>query len=55
MQAYEIEKEILHALDQTDGPSTEHSATPSDEACPSADWDEASSVGGKEPQIAHSF
>lgn len=43
--AYEIEKEILHALDQTDGPSTEHSATPSDEACPSADWDEASSVG----------
>lgn len=43
--AYEIEREIFHALDQIDGPSTEHSATPSDEGCPSADSDEASSVG----------
>ncbi|CAD6233605.1 unnamed protein product [Miscanthus lutarioriparius] len=43
--AYEIEREIFNALDQIDGPSTEHSATPSDEGCPSADWDEESSVG----------
>jgi len=49
--AYEIEREIFHALDQIDGPSTEHSATPSDEGCPSAEWDEISSVGGKELRI----
>ncbi|KAJ1281874.1 hypothetical protein BS78_03G007100 [Paspalum vaginatum] len=44
--AYEIEREIFHALDQIDGPSTEYSATPSDGSSPSADWDEESSVGG---------
>ncbi|CAL4952529.1 unnamed protein product [Urochloa decumbens] len=43
--AYEIQREIFHALDQIDGPSTEHSATPSDESYPNADWEAESSVG----------
>ncbi|OEL31838.1 hypothetical protein BAE44_0007141 [Dichanthelium oligosanthes] len=42
--AYEIQREIFHALDQIDGPSTEHSATPSDESYPNADWEAESSV-----------
>ncbi|CAO2209354.1 unnamed protein product [Urochloa humidicola] len=42
--AYEIQREIFHALDQIDGLSTEHSATPSDESYPSADWEAESSV-----------
>ncbi|KAL6627131.1 hypothetical protein ACP70R_030857 [Stipagrostis hirtigluma subsp. patula] len=41
----EIQREIAHALDHIDGPSTEHSATPSDESCQSADWDVESSIG----------
>lgn len=42
--AYEIQREIVHALDHIDGPSTEYSATPSDESCQSADWDAESSM-----------
>ncbi|TVU22991.1 hypothetical protein EJB05_32716 [Eragrostis curvula] len=42
--AYQIQKEIVHVLDESDGPSTEHSATPSDENVHSADWDAESSV-----------
>ncbi|KAL6874681.1 hypothetical protein ACP4OV_013346 [Aristida adscensionis] len=42
--AYEIQREIIHDLDHIDGPSTEHSATPSDEGCLSADWDAESSM-----------
>ncbi|CAO2181492.1 unnamed protein product [Urochloa humidicola] len=44
--AYEIQREILNALDQIGGLSTEHSATPSDESYPSADWEAESSVDG---------
>ncbi|RLN22226.1 uncharacterized protein C2845_PM07G39780 [Panicum miliaceum] len=42
--AYEIQREIFHVLDQIDGPSTEHSATPSNESYPNADWEAESSV-----------
>nr|CAB3471643.1 unnamed protein product [Digitaria exilis] len=41
---YEIQREIFHALDQIDGPSTEYCATPSDESYPNADWEAESSV-----------
>ncbi|KAF8643688.1 hypothetical protein HU200_066748 [Digitaria exilis] len=41
---YEIQREIFHALDQIDGPSTEYSATPSNESYPNADWEAESSV-----------
>lgn len=41
---------MVRVLDESDGPSTEHSATPSDE---SADWDAESSVDGKEHHIVH--
>ncbi|KAM3348286.1 hypothetical protein ACQJBY_021910 [Aegilops geniculata] len=38
--AYEVHREFI----QTDCPSTEHSATPSDESCQSADWDTEPSI-----------
>jgi hypothetical protein len=40
-------------LDETDGPSTERSATPGDESVQSADWDVEYSVAGKEHQVAN--
>ncbi|KAM0894220.1 hypothetical protein ACQ4PT_024625 [Festuca glaucescens] len=39
IEAYEVHREFIEA----DGPSTEHSATPSDE-CQSADWDTDTSI-----------
>ncbi|VAH59261.1 unnamed protein product [Triticum turgidum subsp. durum] len=38
--AYEVHREFI----RTDCPSTEHSATPSDESCQSADWDTEPSI-----------
>ncbi|EMS46368.1 hypothetical protein TRIUR3_28161 [Triticum urartu] len=38
--AYEVHREFI----KTDCPSTEHSATPSDESCRSADWDTEPSI-----------
>jgi hypothetical protein len=51
MWAYQVQGEINNVLDESDGPSTEHSATPSDESVQSAGWDVESSVDGKEHQI----
>uniref|UniRef100_A0A0A8YES4 DUF4378 domain-containing protein n=1 Tax=Arundo donax TaxID=35708 RepID=A0A0A8YES4_ARUDO len=42
--AHQIQREIIHAVDQIDAPSTEYSATPSDESGQSADWDAESSM-----------
>ncbi|KAK3159654.1 hypothetical protein QOZ80_1BG0049400 [Eleusine coracana subsp. coracana] len=42
--AYQVQREMIHFLDESDGPSTEHSATPTDESVQSADWDAESSV-----------
>ncbi|EAY73117.1 hypothetical protein OsI_00991 [Oryza sativa Indica Group] len=45
LSAYELHREFI----QVDGPSTEHSATPSDESCQSVvDWDTEPSIDGKE-------
>jgi hypothetical protein len=48
MRTYQVQREINHVLDESDGPSTEHSVTPSDESIQSAGWDVESSVDGKE-------
>ncbi|GJN38202.1 hypothetical protein PR202_gb27222 [Eleusine coracana subsp. coracana] len=44
LMAYQVQRERIHFLDESDGPSTEHSATPTDESVQSADWDAESSV-----------
>lgn len=39
-----IDDIVAYEVIETDGPSTEHSATPSDESCQSADWDTEPSI-----------
>jgi hypothetical protein len=51
MQAYEVHNEFI----QTDGPSTEHSATPSDESSQSAYWDTEPSIDGNIYQVSQSY
>uniref|UniRef100_A0A0E0FIY5 DUF3741 domain-containing protein n=1 Tax=Oryza nivara TaxID=4536 RepID=A0A0E0FIY5_ORYNI len=50
--AYELHREFI----QVDGPSTEHSATPSDESCQSVvDWDTEPSIDGIREDLSESY